>query len=1172
MKKSFLFIIIFSCFFIGAKAQLANWDAVLQAYFPTNVSGQIHGISRCSQMKFHPSDPNKVYAVSARGGLFISTDGGNNYHVTPGTDFMSSASFASVCIDFTNDSVIYLGTGDANYYSSGSGVLKSVNGGQTYSYVGLSGKLVVEMIMDPLDHTSIVAATNSGIYKTTNSGSTWTLKSTSRAFDDLKLKAPNSRTLYAATRDSAFFRSTDFGNTWTQITSGIVLPSGITNGNGCRIAVTPADTNVVYFGMVANSGIIYKSTNGGTSFTGMKTSASPYLAYYDNNASSSGQGDYNFDIGVDRNNANILYFVAHNNWKSLDGGATWTQLTNWWQSCHTDMHQIITSPYNNNNLYNVNDGGIFLSTDGGTTWNPKSDGVYGYEIYHGNCSPTRKDMISIGTQDNGELYANTSGWFTNRGGDWGSQCAFDYRSNSSMVYYFQNDKRRLVNGNDATYGLPVSSLQDIAFRRSNPNLAFAANNDIYRTTNLLSSLPTWTQISSFSKTIKAVHSSLADSNRLYVITSDGMIYVSNNALSASPTFTSYTLPSATNNKASITTIKSNPNVIYITANTQVYRSADNGVTWTNIKYNLPSVNHARILSDEYFSSTELVLIASGNAVYYKNASATSWTIYNDSLPTRTTIEDMSIFNDSTANTVLRVAMYGRGMWETPINNLRTLTANFVADNTNPCVGETITYSDLSTGTVLTRNWTFPGGTPSSSTLQNPTVTYNSPGVYNAKLVVTNSTASDSMIRTAYISTIGSGLPLVEGFEGNDDPPAGWKNIDNGTQGGQWVKTASAGGYGNSGNSMMFDNYSWNIPGEKDELQVKRVDISGYNSLYLKFDVAYQVFSGYSDTLRVLVSTDCGNTFTPVYTKGGTVLSTAGSGGNNFVPASNEWRTDSVNLNSFLGNSDMIIQFENINGYGNKLYIDNVNINATVPVNAGTDQTVCRGTPVSIGSTPSPNLTYSWSPTTGLSAANISNPIAVPSTTQTYILTATQSNSSVHNYDTVTVTINQPPVANGGSYPIQCLFGPILNLTGTPSGGLYYGNGVVGNTFNPQAAGVGVDTVFYIATGTNGCKDTDKVLINVIVCSGVENITNNNGITVVPNPAHDLIAIHFYDNIQHSIALRAFDASGRVVIQSNYHGLNKQNEIQLNVSELAPGVYQIVIDADNNIYKARFIKQ
>ncbi|MBP7390089.1 MAG: hypothetical protein KA841_06775, partial [Chitinophagales bacterium] len=134
MKKNYLFSLLALFLSTSVLAQLANWSAVQPNLFPTNVSGQIHGLTRVSQMKFHPTLANKRYAISARGGLFISTNSGANWTVAPGTDFMPYARLASVCIDHTNDQILYLGTGDHNYYYSGNGVYKSTNGGTTFSY------------------------------------------------------------------------------------------------------------------------------------------------------------------------------------------------------------------------------------------------------------------------------------------------------------------------------------------------------------------------------------------------------------------------------------------------------------------------------------------------------------------------------------------------------------------------------------------------------------------------------------------------------------------------------------------------------------------------------------------------------------------------------------------------------------------------------------------------------------------------------------------------------------------------------------------------------------------------------------------------------------------------------------------------------------------------------
>lgn len=989
-------------------AQTANWGAYKPNQFPTNVSGQIHGLSRISQLKFHPSNSNKMYAVSARGGLFISNDAGANWQVTTGTDFMASSRLASVCIDHSNDQIIYLGTGDHNYYYTGNGIYKTINGGTTFAQIGLSGRLVFEIIMDPLDANVLVAGTDAGIYKSINGGTTWALKTANRQFDDIKQKTPNSRVLYAGTTDSAFFRSLDFGNTWSQINAGIVMPSGVTNGNGTRIAVSPADTNIVYFGMVANGGMLYKSTNGGNSFSAIKTASSPYLTYYTNSSTSSSQGDYNFGIGVDRTNANIIYLVAHNVWKSTDGGANWSQLTNWWATVHTDMHQINTSPYDNSKLYNSNDGGVWLSTDGGTNWTPKSDGIYGYEIYHGNCSPTSKDMISIGTQDNGELYGNASGWFTNRGGDWTSQCAFDYRANSSMVYYYKSNKRRLVTGGEATFGLPanVTSYEEISFNRSNSNLAFVADTFVYRTTNLLASTPTWTSILNTGKKIMAMHSSLADANYLYVVTNDAMLYVSTDALSATPTFNTYNLPNTTNNRANIFSIANNANVLYATFNTKVYSSANNGATWTNVTYNLPAVNHVKIISDEYFPVNELVFIASNNKVYYKTSAATTWTLFDLNLPSRTSIMDMSIYNDGTSNSLLRVSTYGRGVWETPIATLRTLTANFIANNTKICPGNTVSFSDLSSGNVLNRNWSFPGGTPSTSTLSNPTVQYLGTGIYNVSLTVSNASTSSTSTQNNYISTTGTNLPLTENFEGSSYPPQYWQEVDAANDGVKWQSSSAASGFGVGSKCIYFDNWNNNTAQKKDEIWTMPLDGSLYNSMNLSFDVAYWTYNNpaYQDTFEVLVSTNCGASFTSIYKKGGATLSTvSGLSSSAFTPTSSQWRSESVNLNSFIGQT-FILAFRNIGRYGNNLFLDNIAISAKVLADAGTDKTICNGNSISIGSN-NIGLNYSWSPSTGLSSATESNPLANPNSTTEYIVTATHPISLINAKDTVIVNVN-----------------------------------------------------------------------------------------------------------------------------------------------------------------------
>jgi hypothetical protein len=103
-----------------------------------------------------------------------------------------------------------------------------------------------------------------------------------------------------------------------------------------------------------------------------------------------------------------------------------------------------------------------------------------------------------------------------------------------------------------------------------------------------------------------------------------------------------------------------------------------------------------------------------------------------------------------------------------------------------------------------------------------------------------------------------------------------------------------------------------------------------STLTLSFDVAYAQYGGqYSDTLEVLVSTDCGTTFTSVFIKGGTTLGTAPNSSNYFIPTATQWRTENINLSSFVNEEQVIVAFRNDGHWGNNIYVDNINITSNL---------------------------------------------------------------------------------------------------------------------------------------------------------------------------------------------------------------------------------------------------
>jgi photosystem II stability/assembly factor-like uncharacterized protein len=679
--KNTFFVIILFLFTHPSYSQIAgNWTLAGPDLFPTNASGQINGIGRVCQIKFHPSDPLTMYAASASGGLWITTDNAQSWQKL-GTDFLPHTACASVCIDYTNDSIIYLGTGDPNYYGNGIGIWKTNDRGATWSIAntGYGYRLAVEMLMSPFNHEELIVATNSGILKTYDGGLNWTVKLVSGDFKDMKFKAVANTSILFAVTSSNLWRSDDMGETWNQVTNGVVIPGG-GSGEGFRLAVSPADSNIVYLGMIKDEGTILKSTDGGNSFTTVYHNPSQSLTGYDINGN--GQGNYNFSMCSDPANADIVYVVAHVVWKSSDGGITWTQLTQWWVNLHTDMHDIKVNPYNTTQVFNANDGGVWLSTDGGDNWVPKSDGLGATEIYHAGTSPTKKDMISIGTQDNGELYFSNTTWKTNRGGDWGSKATFDHLNNT-MVYYHENGKRRnLAGGLEMSFGLPFTSSNTtvLDFPPAQTGVAFAENINVYRTDNLYSAVPYWFPISSFNQTAKAMSSHPANANLLYVVTTSNQLWRSDDATNQfnTPTFVNYPIP-AGGNWASIAPIKNNMNVVYLSSGSKVYRSDDKGVTWTNVSYNLPNINIRQIIHDVY-STDESVYVGTAKGVYYKNSTMTSWLNYSNGLPTIADITDFMIYNDGTSASVLRVSYYGRGVWESPLNT--PVAIEEIAGNSN----------------------------------------------------------------------------------------------------------------------------------------------------------------------------------------------------------------------------------------------------------------------------------------------------------------------------------------------------------------------------------------------------------------------------------------------------------------------------------------------------------
>ena len=668
MKR--LFFLILVVFSYTTWAQSPTWQFTGPSLFPTNISGQINGIGRVCQMKFSPTDSNLIYACSASGGLWKSTDAGLTWN-NAGTDYLPVMSTSSVCIDHSNPNIIYLSSGDPNYYSTDYGIYKTTNGGNTWvlSNNGIGTRMAVEMLMDPQNSSTVIAATSNGIWKTTDGGQTWTETLAGNQFTDLAWQPLQGSSVMYASAMNRFFRSTNKGDTWTEILSGF----GNLLGQGTRIGVSPADPARVYVAGVLGEGRIFMSTDTGKNFTVRYNNPSVSLTGYD--TSGGGQGNYNFCIEVSPVNANQIYLSSHNVWRSEDGGLNWSQLTNWWAELHTDMHDFAFQPGNPDALYNANDGGVWLSTNSGVNWTPYSNGLGATENYNAAVHPLYPRLISTGTQDNGELIYVDSVWKTNRGGDWTTKMIMDYSQQKRVYYTSELERRDLPSGGNQAYNLPsviLGSQLKHVFVANNPQIGFASGTRLWRTQNLQTATPVWDSIhGTGNAVIQALAVCKAYPNIVAYIKSNVM-FITHNALDPLPVFTQKNLPAAgTATDLHISSVDTNR--IYFTMGAKVYRLTNPNGNFADYSTGLPpNLQFSRVDGNNHSFKHDLYIMNAAD-VYYRNDTMANWVSYTGNLPTIAGLRNMMLFNDGGNDDRLYVSYYGRGVWEAPLVNTQLCT-------------------------------------------------------------------------------------------------------------------------------------------------------------------------------------------------------------------------------------------------------------------------------------------------------------------------------------------------------------------------------------------------------------------------------------------------------------------------------------------------------------------
>jgi PKD repeat protein len=263
-------------------------------------------------------------------------------------------------------------------------------------------------------------------------------------------------------------------------------------------------------------------------------------------------------------------------------------------------------------------------------------------------------------------------------------------------------------------------------------------------------------------------------------------------------------------------------------------------------------------------------------------------------------------------------------------NLFLCKADFEADQTSVCAGQTVQFTDKSINVVNGWSWSFPGGTPSTSTDQNPTVVYSSPGEYEVTLNSTDGANSASETKTAYIKVqpAATSIPFLEDFEsyttlrGIDE----WEIYNPGNNAKFELNTT----FGHTGTkSARLINFG-QPAGQTDELISSPVDLSVLQStddITLSFRYSYvKRYASNDEWLKVFISPDCGVSWAQRKTIHGTLLSPLAQN-SSWVPSSvDDWTTiHMTNITSNYFTGDFRYKFEFESDGGNNFYLDNINI-------------------------------------------------------------------------------------------------------------------------------------------------------------------------------------------------------------------------------------------------------
>jgi len=657
----------------------------------------------------------KVFAGSVGGGLWVTSDiTAASPTWTKIDDFMGNLAVTTLAQDPSNTQNIYAGTGEGWFNSDairGLGVWKTSNGGTSWAQLSSTNNSTfyyVQKIVVTSAGVVLAATRNGGIQRSTDGGTTWTKVlgngtggGTNDNAADLEIGANGY--IYCSVgiiSTDGIWRSTDNGINWTRIYTSASDEERI------ELACAPSDQNKIYALVQGNSNDGIKKIMS----TSDATVATPTWAtlttptWCDQGSTSSdftrGQAWYDLIALVDATNANNVFIGGVDILKTTNGGTSWSQVTQWSAGCaslpniHADNHIIVYKPGSTTELLIGNDGGIYRTTDGGTTFASRVSSYNVTQYYACAIHPTTTNYFLAGAQDNGSQKFSSAGInsTTNASGGDGAFCHIDQTNgNLQITSYVYNNYYVSINGGttfiqrffgntgqfinptdyddnaDILYG---GNTAGTYFRWNDAGIAGSSSNNV-----------TVTNFSGAS--VRHVCVSPITSNRVFFGLNNGSVVMVDNA-NTGTSIAGTVIRTGTGNVSCIAIDAANEDHILVTYSnfgvTSIYESnnaTQASPTWTAVEGNLPDMPVRWAMFDP--RNSDWALIATDLGVWSTddlNGASTDWD------PTNTSLANVRVdmLQYRSSDRTIAAATHGRGLYTAVVPISTTPDISFVASS------------------------------------------------------------------------------------------------------------------------------------------------------------------------------------------------------------------------------------------------------------------------------------------------------------------------------------------------------------------------------------------------------------------------------------------------------------------------------------------------------------